>query len=178
MAGPHSATSGLSLWARSCLRTSAILPVRLGVPHAHLGAVLGAATHEWYCALWALRDRPLANFSSWLHFLSQNEFQETLLLPRKLPAHVSWCSQDERRLGGLESRSVPRTGDSAAPAPRPTLQRRLGAGTRVPGTLLPWPGLPWSGAQSPLALLPSSWAGMLLWGARFLDLLKARAQKN
>lgn len=121
VAGPRSATSGVSLWAHSCLRTSATLPVRLGVPHAHLGAVLGAATHAWDCALWALRDRPLANLSSWLHFLFQNEFQETLLLPRKLPAHVSWCSQDEWRLGVLESRSIPRTGDSATPAPRPTL---------------------------------------------------------
>ena len=150
MASPRSATSGVSLWARSCLRTSAILPVRLGVPHTHLGAVLGAATHAWDHALWALRDRPLANFSSRLHFLLQNEFQETLLLPRKLPAHVSWCSQDERRLGGLESRSVPRTGDSATPGPKAhiaTQARCRCLRPRDPASLA-WAPLEW-GTQPP-----------------------------
>ena len=79
---PRSATYGVSLWASSCLWTSAVLPVRWRVPHAYLGAVLGTGSHVWECVVWALRDRPLANLSSRLHLLFQNEFQETLLLPR------------------------------------------------------------------------------------------------
>lgn len=148
------------------------------MPHTHHGAILGTDTHAWECVVWALRDRSQANLSLRLHLLFQNEFQETALLPRQLPAHVTWCSQDKGRLQGLENRSVPRTGDSATLAPRPARQHRLGAGSHAPWTLPPWPGLPWSGANPPLALLPSSWAGMLLGERDFCNLLKARAQKN
>ena len=91
---------------------------------------------------------------------------------------MSWCSQDEWRLGGLENRSVPRMGDSATPAQGPHSNTGSVQALASPRPCFPGPGSPGAGHTAPRPFSPPPGQTRCWWGARFLRSPKSQSTKE